>query len=197
MGYRDSKSKDENLGEIPKRIKKLRQINDETQSELATAINTTKSTIANIEQGKSDPSLETAKNIALHYKVSVDYICGLSADMAIPSSTLDTLCRYISLDTPIRTVSQSHTIPVISVRKCFLEYLKVLNRAEQLKKGGVPDEVLDAWLEKETEKAKDLLRNENPNIKYALLTTRYITSDDVLALLERAYNESSGEDTPL
>lgn len=200
MGYRDYESKDENLGEIPKRIKKLRKINNETQSELATAIHTTKSTIANIEQGKSDPSLETAKNIALHYKVSVDYICGLSEDMAIPSSTLDTLCRYISLDTPIRTVSQSHTIPVISIRKCFLEYLKVLNRAEQLKKDGVPDEVIDAWLEKETEKAKNLLRYENTNNsneRYALFTTRYITSDEVLELLERAYNESSGEDTPL
>lgn len=200
MGYHDFESKDEDLGEIPKRIKKLRKINDETQSELATAIHTTKSAIANIEQGRSDPSLETAKNIALHYKVSVDYICGLSEDMAIPSSTLDTLCRYISLDTSIRTVSQSHTIPVISIRKCFFEYLNVLIRAEQLKKGGVPDEVLDAWLEKEAEKAKNLLRYENTNNsneRYALLTTRYITSDEVLELLERAYNESSGEDTPL
>lgn len=200
MGCRHTKNTDENLGIVAQRIKKLRETADETQDKLAKAINVSKNMIANIEQSKSAPSLETAKNIALHYKVSVDFICGLSEDMAVPSSTLDTLCQYISLDTTRMTVSQLHTIPVISIRKCFFEYLNVLIRAKQLKKNGVPDEVLDAWLEKEAEKAKNLLRYENTNNsteRYALLSNRYITLPEVQELLERAYNESSGEDTPL
>lgn len=200
MSCRHTKNTDENLGIVAQRIKKLRETADETQDKLAKAINVSKNMIANIEQDKSAPSLETAKNIALHYKVSVDYICGLSEDMAVSSSTLDTLCRYISLDTRCMTLAQSHTIPFIFIRKCFFEYLRVLNRAEQLKKDGVPDEVIDAWLEKETEKAKNLLRIENTNdstVKYALLSNRCITSPEVQELLERAYNESLGEDTPL
>lgn len=200
MGCRHTKNTDENLGIVAQRIKKLRETADETQDKLAKAINVSKNMIANIEQSKSAPSLETAKNIAEHYGVSVDYICGLSEDMALPSSTLDTLCRYISIDMYDISTSQSHAIPVISIRKCFFEYLNVLIRAKQLKKDGVPDEVLDAWLEKEAEKAKNLLRIEstdNSTVEYALLTNRYIALDDVQRLLERSFNESSGDDKPL
>lgn len=200
MGCRHTKNTDENLGIVAQRIKKLREAADETQDKLAKAINVSKNMIANIEQSKSAPSLETAKNIALHYKVSVDFICGLSEDMAVPSSTLDTLCRYISIDMRRMSTSQPHTIPVISIRKCFFDYLDALITAEKLKNKDVPDEVIDAWLEKETEKTKNLLRIEstdNSIVKYALLTNRYIALDDVQKLLERSFNESSGDDKPL
>lgn len=201
MGYRHFESTEEYPSETSMRIKRLREVNNETQQELATAIGVNKFTIANVEQGKSALPLETAKNIALHYGVSVDYICGLSEDMAIPSTSLDALCRYVSLDIlPMRMgETLTHEIPIIVIRKCLFDYLNVLVKAEQLEKKGVPGEVVDAWREKEGEKAKDLLRCKDnaETVKYALLSSRYISSDDVLELLEKAYDESLGDDGPL
>lgn len=206
MGCRHSASADGNLTEISKRIKKLREDSNETQEKLATAINVTKFTIANIEQGKSSPSLDTIVRIASHYNVSVDFICGLSDDTAFPLALLDTICRYISLEiSPVRMGDfPTHEMPIIVIKKCVFDYLKVLAKAAQLKKKDIPDEVIDAWCEKEGKKAANLLQHgsnkdsvENDTVKYAVLSSRYISSDKVLGLLEQAYNESFGDDGPL
>lgn len=198
MSYRHFKNKGEKFSIEVERIKELRERDNETQEELATAIGCKKYTISNIEQGKSVPSLETIKNIALHYHVSIDYICGLYEDMAIPSTVLDSLLRYISLETKTIIFSQSHQIPVISINKGLFDYLKVLIRADQLLEKGVPADVIDGWLEKEADKAKNSLRNEKGDtVEYALLSKRYITSDKVLSLLEKAFDESDGDDGPL
>ena len=197
-GYRHFEKKDEELSIFSKRIKKLRETHDETQKELAAAISFTKTTIANIEQGKSDPSLEVTTAIAKHYKVSVDYICGLSDDIWGSSAALDTLCRYISLDTENQAMLQTHEIPVISISKGLFDYLNVLVKAGRLKKEGVPDEVIDAWCEKEAEKAKNALRYKKDNsVKYALLSKRQISSDEILALIEKTYRECDGDDGTL
>lgn len=198
MSCRHSEIKGEELSEVVKRIKKLRERDNETQEELAIAIGCTKAAISNIEQGKSNPSLETVKKIALHYKVSIDFICGLYDDMTIPSNVLDSLLRYISLEIrPIR-FSQAHQIPVISINKGLFDYLNVLVRAKQLLNKGVPDDVINGWLEKEADKAKNFLRDEKGGtVEYALLTKRYIASDKVLSLLENVFDESVGDDGPL
>lgn len=190
MSYRHSKSKSEELSEYAMRIKRLREEHNESQEELANAIYCTKFTIANIEQGKSSPSLETVKKIAQHYNVSTDFICGLSDNVTISTNVLETLCRYISLEIRRMSMSQSHEIPFISISKNFFDYLDALAKSEQFKKN-VPDEVINAWLEKEAEKAKISLRGEkNDTVRYALLCDRYISSDEVMALLEKTYRES-------
>lgn len=197
MSYRDYRSKDTELSEVAKRIKELRKRDNETQEELAKAVHCQKATISNIEQSKSAPSLETIKAIAIHYKVTVDYICGLSEDMTILSNLLDCLCRHISLEKESFSMSKSYKIPVISINKGFFDYLKVLARAQQFQEEKIPDELINAWIEKEAEKAKNALRSETGTVKYALLTTRLIASDKVLALLEKTFDESIGDDTAL
>ncbi len=191
MSYRHSTSKSEELTVYAKRIKKLREDHNETQEEFGKVIKCSKNVIANIEQGKSDPTLETAIAIACNYKVSVDYICGLTEDMTISSTILDTLCRYISLETKTMRMVQSHEIPVISISKSFFDYLKDLVTADQLKKKDVPDEVINAWLKSEAEKVKASLRDEKGGtVKFALLSNRDISSDEVMELIERTYKES-------
>ena len=113
--------------------------------------------------------------------------------MTVHQNILETLCRHISIKTENRHLTQSHKIPVILISKCLFDYLNSLNDAEQFKKK-VPKNVVDAWIEQETKKALDSLQNTAlDTVKYALLSERDITSDEVMALLEKAYNESAGE----
>lgn len=70
------------------RIKELRLLHHLTQSELADRLNErfdlniNKSMISKWESGKSDPYLEYAKCLAFHFKVSLDYLMGLTDSMA-------------------------------------------------------------------------------------------------------------------
>ncbi len=194
MSYRDVKSKDESFSEVVKRIKKLREVNNESQEELAKAVNTTKYTIANIEQGKTNLALETAMLIARHYNVSIDYICGMGNDMTVPNNVLDTLCRYIMISAHTTHMKQAHKIPFISINKSLFDYLNVLDRAAQFKKDNVDDELISAWLEKEREKTLNFFQRESkePFVEYALLSQRDIASDEVMELIENTYRESTG-----
>ncbi len=195
MSYRDVKSKDESFSEVVKRIKKLRELNNESQEELAKAVNMTKYTIANIEQGKTNLSLETAMLIAGHYHVSVDYICGMGNDMTVANDVLDTLCRYVMISTRTMHMRQAHKVPFLSINKSLFDYLNVLDKAEQFKKDNVADELISAWLEKEKEKTLHLFQRESKDsfVEYALLSQRDIASDEVMELLENTYRDSSGD----
>lgn len=197
--YRHVKGQSEELSIVAQRIKKLRERNGESQADLAGAINVSKATLANYEQDKANLPLEMAKKIAQHYKVSVDFICGLSENMETSAGVLDTLCHYIKLEVRPFSVCQSHKIPIVSINKDFFNYLNVSAKIRQLEEREVPNEVIEAWREKETEKVKNSLRDEKAdNVEYAaLLTTRYITSDEVLSLLENAFERSIGDDTSL
>ena len=61
-----------------KRIKDLREDSDLKQSEVAKIINTTQQQYSKIENGKSEPTAEKLIKLSRFYKVSVDYILGLS-----------------------------------------------------------------------------------------------------------------------
>lgn len=103
------------------------------------------------------------------------------------------MCRHISIKTENWHLTQSHKIPVILISKCLFDYLNSLNDAEQFKKK-VPKNVVDTWIEQETKKTLNSLQNTTlDTVKYALLSERDITSDEVMTLLEKAYNESAGE----
>lgn len=62
------------------RIKALREDRDLTQAEIAKVIQTTQQQYSKIETGKADISAEKLILLAQFYKVSVDYILGLSND---------------------------------------------------------------------------------------------------------------------
>ncbi len=61
-----------------RRLRDLREDHDLTQTQLAEKLNMHKTTYTNYEQGKRDLPLEVAIKIARFYKVSLDYLAGLT-----------------------------------------------------------------------------------------------------------------------
>lgn len=61
-----------------RRIRDLREDNDYKQSDIAKIINTTQQQYSKIENGLSEPTAEKLIKLALFYKVSIDYILGLT-----------------------------------------------------------------------------------------------------------------------
>lgn len=59
------------------RMRDTRMDNDETQAELAEAIDTSQTMIARYERGASTPSVMTLMKICAHYRVSADYLLGI------------------------------------------------------------------------------------------------------------------------
>lgn len=62
------------------RIKDLREDNDLTQAEIARVIKTTQQQYSKIENGKADISGQKLILLAKFYKVSTDYILGISKE---------------------------------------------------------------------------------------------------------------------
>lgn len=69
-------------------LKKLRQDNNITQDELAKKIYTSRSNIANYENGKNMPSIDILEKIAKLFGVSTDYLLGKS-DIRNPGKQID------------------------------------------------------------------------------------------------------------
>lgn len=60
------------------RLLEIRKQNHETQTDLAQTIGTVKSHISEMEKGKMTTTLERFALICEHYKVSADYLLGLT-----------------------------------------------------------------------------------------------------------------------
>lgn len=56
------------------KLKMLRELNGEMQSELADVIGVSRQTICGYECGRSEPSFDILKRICKHYKVSIDFM---------------------------------------------------------------------------------------------------------------------------
>ena len=65
------------------RLREVRKLNRETQSDLAELIDSVKSHISEMESGKKTTTAEKIALICEHYKVSSDYLLGLSDDPAL------------------------------------------------------------------------------------------------------------------
>ena len=61
-----------------KRIRDLREDNDLTQNELAKALNCSQQVYSNYEPGQRDIPTDILIKLSAFYKVSVDYILGIS-----------------------------------------------------------------------------------------------------------------------
>ncbi len=77
-------------------IKKLRNDNNLTQAQLGELLNCDRTRIVDIERGKTEPKLEDIKIISREFKVSTDYLLGLSA---APTDNPDEafICNYTGL----------------------------------------------------------------------------------------------------
>ena len=62
------------------RLKEIRKQRRETQDGLATVLDVTISQISEMEHGKKTTTLEKFALLCEHYKVSADYLLGLSDD---------------------------------------------------------------------------------------------------------------------
>ena len=68
---------------INSRLKELRETNGKTQKEIAEILNIQQNTYSQYETGQRQISLEFLIELAKFYKVSVDYILGLT-DIDLP-----------------------------------------------------------------------------------------------------------------
>ena len=59
-----------------KRLKKLREDNGLSTRALGELIGTSNATISRYETGKRDPDLVLVHNIAKHFNVTIEYLCG-------------------------------------------------------------------------------------------------------------------------
>ena len=62
------------------RLKEIRILNKETQSELGKILNLSKATISKYESGDVEMSNDVLIAVSKHYNVSIDYILGISND---------------------------------------------------------------------------------------------------------------------
>lgn len=63
-----------------RRIRELREDNDELQKDIAKLLNTTQQQYSKIENGITEITADRIITLAKHYKVSTDYILGLTDD---------------------------------------------------------------------------------------------------------------------
>ena len=62
------------------RLYEMRKKNHETQTDLGTVLGIAKSRVSEIESGKNTTTAEKIALICEHYKISADYLLGLSDD---------------------------------------------------------------------------------------------------------------------
>lgn len=143
---------------IAKRIKNLREKRNETQKDLAIALNCNQNNISKIESGKSLTS-DNLIAIAEHYNVSLDYLCKGQGGENI----LDTLSKYIQLYFSVRSGytddSNSITVPVMKLSKPLYEYLIQVAAAESDKR--ISPELKAQWIEIEIKKFNSRLSKDN------------------------------------
>ena len=62
------------------RIKEMRKLNRETQQALADILDMLQNNVSELESGKKTTTAEKIAKICRHYRVSADYLLGLSDD---------------------------------------------------------------------------------------------------------------------
>lgn len=73
---------------LKERLKELRQETKKTQKEIAEAIGVHQSTLGYFETGERVPNIKTLQKLAKFYKVSTDYLLGIS-DIRAKAEVLD------------------------------------------------------------------------------------------------------------
>lgn len=106
-------------------IKKLRQEKKLTQSGLAKKLGVTQSTIAGIEIGRREPSIELMTQLAEFFGVSVDYLLGLEEEDKEESLVKDLLVHLYNagLIKDINNIDETTTNMIMGMVKKELEII--------------------------------------------------------------------------
>ena len=134
---------------VGKRILELRKKADETQKDLAEAIQCTPDSISKIENGSMSLTFDNMILIADHYDVSLDYLCKGEGG----TDLLDTLNKYIRLSI-VEFTNTTETggyvrIPRLAINKAYYKYLIQTANADAVY--NMPPSVKEKWIEEETE----------------------------------------------
>ena len=159
-----------NIGE---RIKLLRNTNNETQSQLASAINVTQDNISKIERGDISLTLEKQLAIAEHYNVSLDYLClGQDSD-----ALLIQLFDYLKIEY-INSCSSdlSYNYPLLKINSHIFHYLLQIARARNT--ASMPDEIRNNWINYELSSLKQHLNSDTSYIEVVPVPPKFIYPDD-------------------
>lgn len=103
-------------------LKMLREQKGVTQEKLSEALHISTTAISHYEKGSRQPGLETIKNIAEYFDVSVDYLMGLTSYNIAPSKinrkyTKDT--TFDSIINRLYTLDTAHRQLLVSMINCM------------------------------------------------------------------------------
>lgn len=161
--------------EIGKRIKQLRKKNNnETQAQLALAINVTQDNISKIERGDISLTLEKQLAIAEHYNVSLDYLClGQDSD-----TLLSQLFNYLKIEykSNLSIGGLSYNYPLLKINSSIFHYLLQIARAENT--ASMPDEIRNNWINYELSALKQHLNSKTSYIEVVPTPLEFICPDD-------------------
>lgn len=91
--------------DIADKIKQIRKNNNLSQTEFAAKLDIKKSAVSFYESGERTPSLKVIKNVAKTFKVSSDYLLGLTPPQCVDVSGLDDDDLFI-IETMINTLRE-------------------------------------------------------------------------------------------
>ena len=147
---------------IANRIKELRKNNNETQCDLAIALNCNQNNISKIERGMCLTSSNLIA-IANHYGVSMDYLCGEECGRDV----LETLTQNIRVScSHFQTSVNDHIkqeIPILEISRPLYDYLLQIAMANG--NDMIPVPVKEHWVQLETQNFRKQIQ-ENKNLDY-------------------------------
>lgn len=120
------------MSTIAKNIKDIRKAHGETQSDLATAINVSDTTIANYEAGTRLPDMEKIKAIAEHYGFPVDRLINedfSSMDFTLSTLTWEKAIEVMAVQFPIISTEKAMQNPDFA--EGYLRTQKIWNKIKE------------------------------------------------------------------
>lgn len=175
--------------EIANRIKKIRDDNKLSQEDFAEKISVSKSTIANVEQGKRELSSTVAINIAEKFDYTLDWIFGRSDIVKNRASdTIVTMVDVLKFSVVYKELLTSNReqlqwqFPRIVIDKMLLEFLLDVNHWEKLKsEDQISIEDCEVLIKSRKEKYNNSFDKDEKreSIKFVLVEEEHFAADNI------------------
>lgn len=193
--------------EIAMRIKALRAEHNESQEQLAKALAVSKAQIQNIEQDRTNLSIDIALSIAQHYNVSLDYLCtgnyGIS-DMKAPQRILESLKDVFELTPGKMSLDLHKPTPyfydyfTLKISAPLNKYLRSVAAAQSmLKDGNIEKDFYEDWIKGAQQKFNESFDTEKAaeSIEFVVLPASDLSDEMIRVLEEDKYQQTRKNDT--